>query len=427
MNEGIGHVDTLAIIGAGPKAVAIQAKAHALRSLGLPAPEITVIEPRGVAANWRAVGGWTDGRHPLGTPPEKDVGFPYRTRIAGPRNRAVDQELLGLGWVSFMAESGRYASWVDRGRPFPPHDTFAEYLGWVAERTGMNIVRGAATRLVAGDDAWTVSVDGAGDVVADALLVTGAGPSDGRLAERPEVLSIAGFWKRGAGHVFPEGSRIAVIGGGESAASVVAEVIRHPVSSLTIIAPQSTLFSRGEGQFENGMYTNPDQWAQLSERDRVEFISRTDRGVFSVRVQQQLHEDERVRHVRGLAASVSGESGRPRLRVEDARTGGSEHEFDYIIDARGGRPLWFLELMDAETRGVLAGVVGGEIRMRRLEDAIGAGLEVEGMAPRLILPTLAGFRQGPGFANLSCLGELSDRVLGGLPGASARAAAGAGS
>ena len=36
------------------------------------------------------------------------------------------------------------------------------------------------------------------------------------------------------------------------------------------------------------------------------------------------------------------------------------------------------------------------------------------MSPTLFLPTFAGFRQGPGFANLSCLGELSDRVLAGL-------------
>ncbi|MDN6387909.1 MAG: hypothetical protein L0J86_09585, partial [Corynebacterium sp.] len=74
---------SLIILGAGPKAVAVQAKAHALRSLGLPAPTITVVDHQGVGGNWRAGGGWTDGRHQLGTSPTKDVGFPYRTRIAG--------------------------------------------------------------------------------------------------------------------------------------------------------------------------------------------------------------------------------------------------------------------------------------------------------------------------------------------------------
>ena len=32
-----------------------------------------------VNANWQAEGGWTDGQHRLGTSPEKDVGFPYRS------------------------------------------------------------------------------------------------------------------------------------------------------------------------------------------------------------------------------------------------------------------------------------------------------------------------------------------------------------
>jgi mycobactin lysine-N-oxygenase len=34
------------------------------------------------------------------------------------------------------------------------------------------------------------------------------------------------------------------------------------------------------------------------------------------------------------------------------------------------------------------------------------------VAPKLFLPNLAGLNQGPGFPNLSCLGLLSDRVLG---------------
>ena len=51
-----------------------------------------------------------------------------------------------------------------------------------------------------------------------------------------------------------------------------------------------------------------------------------------------------------------------------------------------------------------------EARMDRIAD----DLSLEGMSPTLFLPTFAGFRQGPGFANLSCLGELSDRVLAGL-------------
>src|SRR5690606_324937 len=70
---------TLLVIGAGPKALAVAAKARVLSDLGLPAPRIVVIDQHAVAANWLPLGGWTDGRHRLGTSPEKDIGFPYRS------------------------------------------------------------------------------------------------------------------------------------------------------------------------------------------------------------------------------------------------------------------------------------------------------------------------------------------------------------
>jgi len=47
-----------------------------------------------------------------------------------------------------------------------------------------------------------------------------------------------------------------------------------------------------------------------------------------------------------------------------------------------------------------------------VERAIGHDLAVTGLSPKLHLPVLAGVAEGPGFPNLSCLGLLSDRVLG---------------
>ena len=51
---------TLAVIGAGVKAIAVAAKAAELRAMGVPAPEVVAIERTAVAANWQAAGGWTD-------------------------------------------------------------------------------------------------------------------------------------------------------------------------------------------------------------------------------------------------------------------------------------------------------------------------------------------------------------------------------
>lgn len=60
--------------------------------------------------------------------------------------------------------------------------------------------------------------------------------------------------------------------------------------------------------------------------------------------------------------------------------------------------------------------VGGRLTRQRIETAIGYDLAVAGMDAKLFLPNLAGVAQGPGFPNLSCLGELSDRVLCGGAG-----------
>ena len=51
-----------------------------------------------------------------------------------------------------------------------------------------------------------------------------------------------------------------------------------------------------------------------------------------------------------------------------------------------------------------------------IEGSIRRDLSVDGMDPTLVLPTMAGFNQGPGFGNLSCLGLLADRILGGIVG-----------
>jgi mycobactin lysine-N-oxygenase len=68
---------TLAVVGAGPKGIAIAAKARALAAAGLDAPRVVLVERSAVAGNWSGRQGYTGGRLPLGTPPEKDIGYPY--------------------------------------------------------------------------------------------------------------------------------------------------------------------------------------------------------------------------------------------------------------------------------------------------------------------------------------------------------------
>ena len=138
---------TLAIVGAGPKAVAVAAKAAVLRDMGVDAPDVVAIERTAVAANWTPAGGWTDGEHRLGTGPEKDVGFPYRSALVPRRNAELDERMTRHSWQSYLIATGQFAQWIDRGRPAPAHRRWAQYLRWVADAAGMTVLRGDVERI----------------------------------------------------------------------------------------------------------------------------------------------------------------------------------------------------------------------------------------------------------------------------------------
>ncbi|MDF0529312.1 SidA/IucD/PvdA family monooxygenase [Tsukamurella sp. 8F] len=406
---------SLVVVGAGPKAVAVAAKAAALRAEGLPAPDVTVVEPRGVAANWRSVGGWTDGLHRLGTSPHKDIGYPYRTRIARGADAAVDRRLLALSWTGFLTAQGTYADWVDRGCPSPPHDQWASYLAWAAAESGMTVTPGVVEGLTAADSGWQVSVGGAAPQVlsAEAVLVTGPGRSDQAMSDDPSVLSVSRFWELAAARGVPSNARVAVIGGGETAASALDELVRHDVFAVSVISPAPTIFTRGESYFENALYSDPTRWAMLSQEERRDVIRRTDRGVFSTRVQESLLAESRIHHIRGrVTRIVRGDAGL-ELTLTGGRYPQTPTAYDLVVDARGGDALWFLDLLDSGAADRLELAIGGPASVGRIEDSIRYDLSVGGLEPKLFLPNLAGMAQGPGFANLSCLGELSDRILSG--------------
>jgi len=405
----------LAVIGAGAKAVAVAAKAAALREMGLPAPDIVAIERTGVAANWQAEGGWTDGLHRLGTSPEKDVGFPYRSTLARGRNAELDHAMQRLSWQAHLVAANRFADWIDRGRPAPTHRSWARYLQWVADAAGLQVIRGDVDRIAVDGRQWALGAAGA-EVLAEAVMVTGPGqPQQSILTGHPQVWSIADFWRHAAAHDRITAERIAVIGGGETAAAMLHELFGHRVSAITVISPQVTLFTRGESFFENRLFSDPTDWDTLPLAERQDALARTDRGVFSGEVQHALLADDRIRHLRGRVAHAVGVDGRIRLTLSNTR-GGEQleivHGFDLVIDGSGADPLWFLSLLSQDARDLIELALGGPLTAERLEKSIGHDLAVEGLNPKLFLPTLSGLTQGPGFPNLSSLGLLSDRVLG---------------
>ncbi|NKY37173.1 FAD/NAD(P)-binding protein [Nocardia speluncae] len=419
-------MDRLLVVGAGPKAMAVAAKAYVLREMGLPAPHVTVVEPDAVGGNWLATGGWTDGRHRLGTSPEKDIGFPYHSTWARGHNHAVNQAMMGFGWTAFLIDRGTYAEWVDRGRPSPEHNLWAKYLQWVARKSRVEVVRGRVRTIRAEGAGWRVTVEGAdgetAEIDAQRLMITGPGDSRRALAEHPKLLSIADFWDLAGRRKLPASSRAAVIGGGETAGSAMDELVRHDVLTVSVISPAATIYTRGESYFENSLFSDPAKWRALSVAERRDVVRRTDRGVFSVRVQETLLADNRVHHLQGRVVRVADQGDGVALTLRNDSRPDQTHAFDLVVDAIGGQPLWFLDLFDDEVADLFELAVGGPVTQARIEAVMGFDLTVEGLPAKLYLPNMAGLAQGPGFPNLSCLGELSDRILASAPALAGTAA-----
>jgi mycobactin lysine-N-oxygenase len=396
-------------VGAGPKGIAIAAKARALAAAGLAVPRVVLVDRGEVAGNWDGRQGYTSGLLPLGTPPEKDVGYPYAASW-GDASADVIAAMAEYSWQRHLIRHGAYGDWVDRGRMRPAHRQWSAYLREVAEVAEAEIVRGVVTGLeVAAGGRWEVSLEAGDAIAADGVVITGAGPAitvPGQPRDHYRVLDGRTYWL--AAHEFSGGCarNVCVVGSGETAASVVIDLLkrlpRH--SALDVLTARGVLYSRGESYEENRFYSDPGDWPRLAEAHRREFLVRTDRGVFSLQAEAALNQARGFRTLAGRAASVEAREHDVIVTIAY----GEERErvaYDAVVVAIGFDGRWFEALL-------------GGTASRRYRDALGGGelarhidldLSVAGLP--LHLPVMAGLAQGPGFPNLSCLGLLSDRIL----------------
>ena len=401
---------TLAVVGAGPKGIAIAAKARALAVAGLDAPRVVLVDKGAVAGNWSGRQGYTSGLLPLGTPPEKDVGFPYADSW-GPASPAVTGAMADYSWQRHLIARGAYADWVDRGRMRPTHRQWSWYLREVAEKAQAEIIAAEMVGLEADGERWRLTVEPEEALWADGVVVTGAGPPirvAGQPDRHPRVLDGRSYWL----HEQELSTRVAqnacVIGSGETAASVVISLVsklpKH--SSVDVLTSRGVLYSRGESYEENRLYSDPGDWPGLAEAHRREFLVRTDRGVFSRQAETILNQSRGFRALAGRAVAIQAGERQVAVTIEY----GDEREqvaYDLVVVAIGFRARWFEDLLGEQARGRFAEALAGA----ELERRIDVDLSVAGLCPPLHLPVVAGLAQGPGFPNLSCLGLLSDRIL----------------
>ncbi len=200
------------------------------------------------------------------------------------------------------------------------------------------------------------------------------------------------------------GGKIAVIGGGETAASVTISILENnPELTVEVINPSGALFSRGESFFENQLFSSGEGWSERGVETRREIIRRTDQGVFSVEAMNHLAQSQNARFRGGRVTSIR----RTQNGIE-VRFAGEEREeiYEKVIMATGFDNWKTLDLLDPELQP-------------KEEDREGLLLKIDSHLRLPIpakdvnihVPMLSGLSQGPGFPNLSCLGLLADRIL----------------
>ncbi|HEY2307295.1 MAG TPA: SidA/IucD/PvdA family monooxygenase [Streptosporangiaceae bacterium] len=401
----------LAVVGAGPKGIAIAAKARALAAAGLPVPRVVLVDRGQAAGNWSGRQGYTNGMLPLGTPPEKDVGYPYAASW-GDASADVVAAMAEYSWQRHLIRHGAYSDWVDRGRMRPAHRAWSAYLREVADAAEAEIVSGVVTGLeVTGGDRWEVRLAAGDEIAADGLVITGAGPAitvPGQPHDHPRVLDGRTYWLAAHELNHQRAQNVCVIGSGETAASVVIDLVKrfHKRSTIDVLTARGVLYSRGESYDENRFYSDPADWPRLAETHRREFLERTDRGVFSLQAEATLNQARGFRALAGRAAAI--EAREQDVIVTIAY--GDERErvaYDAVVVAIGFDGRWFEALLGEDAGGRYRDALGGGDLNHRID----VDLSVSGLAPPLHLPVMAGLAQGPGFPNLSCLGLLSDRIL----------------
>ncbi|NDJ60549.1 MAG: lysine N(6)-hydroxylase/L-ornithine N(5)-oxygenase family protein [Chloroflexi bacterium] len=406
------NVPTLAVLGAGPKGIAIAAKARVLRELGLADVRVIVIEATDIAADWQGCSGWTDGAVRLGTSPEKDVGFPYRSDYG----KAVDAAMTRFSWQSHLVAVDLFDDWIDRGRPQPLHRDWARYLRWAFSACAPELLRGRLTAATPHADgfALTVATDAGDQIVhADGLVLTGPGDpiTLDAIQTGPSAAILDGrnFWQQRESFADMFHGRIAVVGGGETAASVATSLLDRPGITVDIISRRGIIYTRGESYLENRYYSLPIHWQELDEDERVEFINRTDRGVFSVAAKQRLDQAAHIRMVTGSVQQIrpvaAAEHGHDGVDLEIAWNGATQAiHYDKVVVAIGFDPLTTLRVLPADLRA--KGAVDAAIH--RVDQHLRLPLTPD---LNLHTPMLAGLAQGPGFPNLSSLGTVADRIL----------------
>lgn len=431
----------LAIIGGGPKAAAVAAKADALRRAGYTPPDVVIYEPDALAAAWAGTSGYTDGLQPLCTLAERDLGYPYDRASFGPGT--AHAMVANYSWQAFSVVEGvddaEYDRWVMRGRRPPQHRDYANYLVSAIHRSGATHRQQTVTGLAYLGGGWRVTATDKSGVQSfddyEGVVVTGSGPPLPALSGgNARVFDGKAFWLQRPQIVrmlqLDWDPSVVIIGAGGTAAAIAHWFVRQGISHIpiTIIGREPTLYVRHPSPFEDRLFTDSVAWDALADHVKDAFVTRLTRGVVWDYVLRNLdaenlsYESFDAQQFVPLATPVPPGLP-PALQVElhdppgpapgVPTRGVQRREAAVFIDARGFDAWWFVSgLMGSSFShshfssrpAVLAGI--------DFSLAIGpmAAAGRSAFPPGLHVPML-GSRQGPAASNLMALGWMADRIL----------------
>jgi len=435
----LSSVNRILVIGAGPKGIALAAKAQALGGPSQRVPEVYLIDHNGAGAHWTGSYGYTDGSQALATSPLKDVGFPYRSRCWGDqeRNKEINFKMLAYSWQAFLVDdrgegTRHFADWVDRGLPSPSLKQWAKYLDWVREVAGITVHEQEVVGIDIHNGKWQLRVKdpatrlpGVAPPSGDALVITGPGPAkwvDGYDGPTELVTDAQHLWASGLLPRMPHDARVGVIGDGGAASSVIMALLEEvgPDCEIVVISQSGVTYTRGESYDENRHYSDTDYWAWLDSQSRKRFIRHTSRGVFPVHAKGCINDAENLATVSGDVKEIIEGDNQVEIIYKDPEPDEDgfvppkrdDEFFDFVVVAIGFDELWWTPKMTASAANrIVEHTKNGKLDFLSVSCKIGEHLELDGLSPGLHLPMLAGDRQGPGFPSLGCLGLLSDRVL----------------
>lgn len=437
----------IAIIGGGPKAVAIAAKAASLSVLYSPAVKVTIFERTEIGAHWTGTHGYTTGDVELCTLAERDLGFPYHSTF-GPRCSA--DLYHRYSWAAFAIEQGFYANWIDEGRRPPSHKAFSAYLKWAAVRSKARTVIMNVTQLTPHRTKWTVHGRQNGQKVThprrfDGVVITSPGDAihalpitgDAPRKRHPRIFNGVDFWSR-LGHVqelleemrqqsvryqrrrkvMPEANRrVVIVGGGGTGAATLAWLAQHAPDfvKLALVANQAILHGRHDNPFENRVFSDPELWGKISKANQKKFYERLTRGIVWNNVIEQIKRAD-VSPYDGYAKSLSSKDKTVSVIYE---RDGQQYEIEgaIVIDATGFDRWWFQRLLPEAKEG-LRKTHGLDLTDPKtqgdMESKVSESLDFhpdQWPYPPFQVPNLAS-AAGPSYGSLMTLGMLSDHVIG---------------